>query len=77
MDDDVILLGDQELNSIARKSLTFCKKKVLVGNTKQTTTNKLETAMNNSSVCGGQLINGETNSIAKREKKTGLNFGAI
>ncbi|KAL3989675.1 hypothetical protein ACH3XW_28635 [Acanthocheilonema viteae] len=69
MDDDVILLNDQKLNSTSRKSLTFFKKKVCVGNTRQTVTNKSDAAMNISPVCSGRLTDAVTNCIPKHEKK--------
>uniref|UniRef100_A0A0R3S4U5 ATPase_AAA_core domain-containing protein n=1 Tax=Elaeophora elaphi TaxID=1147741 RepID=A0A0R3S4U5_9BILA len=69
MNDDVVFLSDQELNSASGKSLTFCEKKMRATNTVQTITNKSEAAMNISSICSDQLIDAGTNCIPKHEKK--------
>lgn len=76
LNDDVILLNDQKLNSTSRNSLTFCKKKLSARSIGQTTTNKLETAINISSNCDNH-IDARTNYISKHERKLGSNFGVL
>ncbi|CAG9538600.1 unnamed protein product [Cercopithifilaria johnstoni] len=67
MNDDVILLNDQELNSTSRKSLTFCKK-MRVRN--RWTMCKSETATNISPICNAQLTDTKTNCIPAKHEKT-------
>ncbi|VDK89404.1 unnamed protein product, partial [Onchocerca ochengi] len=67
--DDIVLIDDQGLNkSVPEKSSIFYKKKSHTS-ARQTTTNKSEIAINNSSICNDQLIDEETNYISKHEKK--------
>ncbi|VDO43443.1 unnamed protein product [Onchocerca flexuosa] len=69
VDDDVVLIDDQEFNkSVPEKPSIFYKKKTHTS-VRQTTTNKSETAKNNSSICNDQHIDEETNCISKHEKK--------
>uniref|UniRef100_A0AAF5Q4E7 ATPase AAA-type core domain-containing protein n=2 Tax=Wuchereria bancrofti TaxID=6293 RepID=A0AAF5Q4E7_WUCBA len=67
--DEVVLLDDQGLSNIPGNSLTFYKNKIDTRNTRQTTTNKAETIMKSSSICGDKLIGEEMNSMLKLEKK--------
>lgn len=70
VDDEVVLLDDQGLTNIPGNSLIFYKNKIDTRNTRQTTTNKAETVMKSSLICGDKLVGEEMNSLLRHEKKT-------